>query len=155
MLYWSLWNKMKKRIFKYRAVGIILFLIELFVAILFGYGATVSFEDFENVENLTLDHIVFPFALLIFLTSLLCLISLVLKGKKTVMFLNIHYIIIAIFFAFGFMKQLYEGAVISEDLTIFIVVFSVLAVLLFIINFFKYKRIDFLEIDEIGTQNLN
>lgn len=142
---------MKKKIFKYRAIGIVLFIIEVFLGLLFGYGTIVSFEDLQNGKILSLDNVILPFAALISITAILCIISIILKGIKTILFFNIHYIIVGIFFAFGFIKQLFEGAEVSEDIEKFIIVFFVLSILLFTINFFKYKETEFLEIDEIGN----
>ena len=56
------------------------------------------------------------------------------------------------FFAYGFVRMLFEGYY-EEDNAKFIFAFSIIFILLFVVNFFKYRKVEFLEIEEIGTQN--
>lgn len=144
---------MKNKIFKYRIIGVLIFLVESFISVLFAEGTYVSFDEMIISEGISLQNMLFPFAMIIFFSSILCLISLLLKAKKTVLFLNINYSIILFFFVFCYIKVFIENSYIGEDLYKFIMVFTIIFVLLFVVNFFRYRKIDYLEIDEIGKPN--
>lgn len=144
---------MKNKIFKYRIIGVLIFLVESFISVLFAEGTYVSFDEMIISEGISLQNMLFPFALIIFFSSILCLISLLLKAKKTVLFLNINYSIILFFFVFCYIKVFIENSYVGEDIYKFIMVFTIIFVLLFVVNFFRYREIDYLEIDEIGKPN--
>ncbi|KQT17975.1 hypothetical protein ASG31_04355 [Chryseobacterium sp. Leaf404] len=142
---------MKKRIFRYRAVGIILFLTELFILLLFGEGTMISFEELKNSESLTWENINLPFAFATSLTALTCLIAICIKDKRSIKLFNIHYTIIAVFFVCGYLKQIFEGADPDEDIFKFTAVFAVLAILFLVVNLLKQKDVNFVDIEDIGS----
>lgn len=141
---------MEKKIFKYKIIGVLLFLIELFIFILFTYGSYDSFIEFGSNEIFSRENMTFVFASVIAFTALLCVISILLRFRKTILILNVHYSIILFFFLFALVELIYENDYFVDDNLKFIVVFLIISTLLFIINFFKYKKIDFLEIEDLG-----
>ncbi|WP_143883728.1 hypothetical protein [Chryseobacterium binzhouense] len=144
---------MKKRVFKYRIIGILLFLIEVFIFILFSFGSYDSFANFTSQEIFSQESCLFLFAVAVAFTSFLSLISLLFRSRYTILFLNIHYSIILLLFLIGMMQLIYRNDYYKEDNWKFITIISIILILIFMVNFFKIKRIDFLELDEIGKPN--
>ncbi|MBW7674075.1 hypothetical protein [Chryseobacterium chendengshani] len=141
---------MKKQIFKYKIIGVLLFIIELFILILFSYGSYDSFIEFGSDKTLSRENMTFVFASMIAFTAMLSIISILLRFRKTILILNVHYSIILFFFLFALVELIYENDYFIEDNFKFIIVFSIIFMLLFITNFFKYRNIDFLEIEDLG-----
>ncbi|WP_312075907.1 hypothetical protein [Chryseobacterium sp.] len=146
---------MKKRVFKYRAVGITLFIVQVLILLLFAEGSYISYEEFSISEGFSLQNFVLVFSVAIFITALISLFSLGFRGKKSILLLNINYAILFSFFVYGYLKNVIQESEAPEDIVSFSIIFLVIIALFFIANFFKQKRIEFFEIDEIGTQNLN
>lgn len=152
MLCLNLWV-MKNRIFKYRIVGIVgivVFLFELFLLFLFGYGTYDSFIKFSIEHIFSVESFVFISAALICLSTFLSLILLLFKSRKAILYLNINYILILLFFVSGyiniFVKKSFED---GDNIKLFLT-FSIISVFILITNIFKNKKIRFLEMDEIG-----
>lgn len=142
---------MGRKVFRYKIIGILIFLIELFIFALFSYGSYDSFieVDFNNIflmQN-------FIFILLVASTALSNLIFILFSARKSILFLNIHFSIIFLFFTYGFVKMLLENGYYEEDNVKFIIAFSLIFILLFVVNFFKYRKVEFSEIEEIGKYN--
>lgn len=141
---------MKNRIFKYRIVGIVVFLFELFLLFLFGYGTYDSFIEFSIERIFSVESFIFLFAGSIFISAFLSLILLLLKSKRTILYLNINYILILLFLVLGCIKIFIEKSFEEGDTLKFFSIFSTLSVFLLITNVFKNKRVQFLELDDIG-----
>ena len=141
---------MKRKVFKYRIIGVLLFFIELFILILFSYGSYDSFVEFNYESIFSRQSILFIFAITVAFTAFFSLTSLLLRHKRTIFILNIHHLIILFFFLFALTELIYQGDYNAEDNLKFIIIFSIIFMLLFITNFFKYKNIDFLEIEDLG-----
>lgn len=141
---------MKNRIFKYRIVGIVVFLFELFLLFLFGYGTYDSFIEFSIEQIFSVESFIFLFAGSIFISAFLSLILLLLKSKRTILYLNINYILILLFLILGCIKIFIEKSFEEGDTLKFFSIFSTLSVFLLITNVFKNKRVQFLELDDIG-----
>ncbi|MCD9619109.1 hypothetical protein [Chryseobacterium gleum] len=141
---------MKNRIFKYRIVGIVVFLFELFLLFLFGYGTYDSFIEFSIEQIFSVESFIFLFAGSIFISAFLSLILLLLKSKRTILYLNINYILILLFLILGCIKIFIEKSFEEGDTLKFFSIFSTLSVFLLITNVFKNKRVQFLELDNIG-----
>ncbi len=144
---------MRKKIFKYKIVGVLVFLVQLFIFLFFGYGSYDTFIEFSINRIFSIENFVFLFVLIVFITTFLSLISLVFKRKSSIIYLNINYILIIFFFLSGIIKLIYEDNYVEEDTPRFIFIISIISLLLFVVNFLKYKKVDFFEIDDIGTHN--
>lgn len=144
---------MKKRLFKYRIIGVLIFLIELFIFALFSYGSYDSFIEVNSEDIFSQQNSVFSLALIISITAFLSLIFILFRIRKSILLLNIHYSIILLFFIYAFVESIFENDLPHEDILKFVAIFSIIFVILFIINFFKYKKVIFFEIDNIGTHN--
>jgi len=144
---------MEKKIFKYKIVGIILFLVELFILLLFCYGSYDTFIEVNLEKLLSNQNMIFVFASLTAIIAFLSLISLLFKSRKTILILNIHYSIILLFFLIGFIPFFFEGNYTTEDNFKFIIIFSIIFILFVVVNFFRYKNVDFSEIENLGKNN--
>ncbi|WP_185205822.1 hypothetical protein [Chryseobacterium sp. C3] len=144
---------MRPKIFKYKFVGISIFIFELFVTMLFGYGSYDSFIEFSSVNIFSIENFIFIFALMIFITAILCLITIIFRIKKSIYCLNVNLFLILLFFLVGYIKLLINDDFRSDDNLKLMITISVTLVFIFLTNFFKYKEIEFLEIDNIGTHN--
>ncbi|MEA1847961.1 hypothetical protein U9K52_03455 [Chryseobacterium sp. MHB01] len=144
---------MGRKVFRYKIIGILIFLIELFIFALFSYGSYDSFieVDFNNI--FLMQNFIFIFAVLVASTALSNLIFILFSARKSILFLNIHFSIIFLFFTYGFVKMLLENGYYEEDNIKFIIAFSLIFILLFVVNFFKYRKVEFSEIEEIGKYN--
>ncbi|NIF06327.1 hypothetical protein F3J23_12845 [Chryseobacterium sp. Tr-659] len=143
---------MKNRIFKYRIVGIVVFLFELFLLFLFGFGTYDSFIELSIERIFSVESFIFLFAAFIFISTLLSLISLILKNKKAILYLNLNYILIVLFFVSGYIKILIEKSFEEGDIFKLFFTFSVITAFLVITNVFKNKKVQFLELDDIGKR---
>lgn len=141
---------MKNRVFKYRIVGIVVFLFELFLLFLFGFGAFDSFIEFSIDHVFSVQSFIFLFAVFILISAFLSLILLLFKSRRTILYLNINYILILLFFVSGFIKILIEKSFEEGDTLNFFSAFSIISVFLFITNVFRNKKVQFLEIENIG-----
>jgi hypothetical protein len=143
---------MKRKVFRYKIIGILIFLIELFIFALFSYGSYDTFIEVDVNNIFFVQNFIFIFAVLIAFTALLNLILIIFSARKSVLFLNINFSLIFLFFAYGFIQMLLENGYYEEDNIKFITAFSLIFILLFVVNFFKYRKVEFSEIEEIGTQ---
>lgn len=143
---------MRRKVFRYKIIGILIFLIELFIFALFSYGSYDSFIEVDSSNIFLTQNFVFIFAVLVASTALLNLIFILVSDRKSILFLNIHFSIIFLFFAYGFVQMLLENSYYEEDNIKFIIAFSLIFILLFVVNFFKYRNVEFSEIEEIGMQ---
>lgn len=144
---------MGRKVFRYKIIGILIFLIELFIFALFSYGSYDSFIEVDFSNIFLTQNFIFIFAVLVASTALLNLIFILFSARKSILFLNLHFSIIFLFFAYGFVQMLLENSYYEEDNAKFIIAFSLIFILLFVINFFKYRKVEFLEIESIGTHN--
>lgn len=141
---------MKNKIFKYRIIGIVIFLFQLFLFLFFCYGTYDSFLNVSLGRIFSTENYIFLFVLCIFISTFLGLICLSFKSKKSILYLNINYILILLFFVSGWIKLLIEKSFEKDDIVKLIVVLSVLSVFLLITNVFKIKKVQFSELDNIG-----
>ncbi|RXM41114.1 hypothetical protein BOQ62_02335 [Chryseobacterium sp. CH21] len=141
---------MKNRIFKYRIVGIVIFLFELFLLFLFGYGTYDSFIEIGFEQIFSVQNFIFLFAVSIFISTFLSLILLLFRNRKAILYLNISYILILFFFVLGFIKILIEKSFEEGDTFKFFFTFSIISFFLLITNVFRNKKVQFLELDDIG-----
>lgn len=141
---------MKNRIFRYRIVGIVVFLFELFLFFLFGYGTYDSFIEFSIDRIFSVESFIFISAASICISTFLSLILLLFKSRKAILCLNINYILILLFFLSGYINILVKKTFEKGDNIKLFLTFSIISVFILITNVFKNKRIHFLEMDEIG-----
>lgn len=133
-------------------------LLNLFLVLLFGFGANDTFIEFSLNENvISIMNFIFIFAISIFLTSLISLISLMIKWKKTIFVLNLNYILIFIFFTTGLIKMFIESSFseVKYDLMKLVIIFFSIVFFIYITNYFKFNYDSILEIDDIGNNKIN
>lgn len=140
---------MKKKVFKFRIIGLLVFLFGLFISILFGYGISA---EYSNQENGTYRYWILSFAILVFLLNHTSLILLIKKSVRTVFFLNVLYLLLLGLIVFGFIrKQIYLQIEIQEyDIGFTSIGSMILIFLIFAINRFKFKEVQYENIDFIG-----
>ncbi|MDR4954741.1 hypothetical protein REB14_21380 [Chryseobacterium sp. ES2] len=144
---------MKNRIFKYRVVGIVVFLFELFLLFLFGVGTYDSSMELGIKSVFSIETLIFIFSVSIFVSTFLSLILLLLKSKKTILYLNINYTLIILFFVLGYFKLWIEKSLEEDDNLKIFLTFSIISIVLFISNIFRNKKVQFLEMEDIGKSN--
>jgi len=141
---------MKNRIFKYRVVGIVVFLFELFLLFLFGVGTYDSFMELGIKTVFSIETFIFIFSVSISVSTLISLILLLLKSKKAILYLNINYILIILFFVLGYFKLWIEKSFEEGDNLKIFLTFSIISIVLLVTNIFRNKKVQFLEIEDIG-----
>ncbi|WP_145953225.1 hypothetical protein [Chryseobacterium indologenes] len=144
---------MKNRIFKYRVVGIVVFLFELFLLFLFSVGTYDSSMELGIKSVFSIETLIFIFSVSIFVSTFLSLILLLLKSKKTILYLNINYTLIILFFVLGYFKLWIEKSLEEDDNLKIFLTFSIISIVLFISNIFRNKKVQFLEMEDIGKSN--
>lgn len=141
---------MKNKIFKYRIIGITVFVFQLFLFLLFCFGTYRSFLEISIREIFSMENFLFLFTLILFISSFLSLITILFKSKKAVLYLNINYILILLFFIFEYIKLRIEDSFEKVEILIFFLTFSTISAFLLMANIFKNKKVQFLELDDIG-----
>lgn len=141
---------MKNRIFKYRIVGIAVFLFELLVLFLFGFGTYDSFIEFSIDHIFSVQSFIFLFAVSVLISAIFSLILILFKSRKAILYLNINYILILLFFVSGYINIWIKKSFEDGDSLKFFSTLSIMSVFLFITNVFRNKKVQFLEIENIG-----
>ncbi|SDQ04627.1 hypothetical protein SAMN05421664_0126 [Chryseobacterium soldanellicola] len=144
---------MKRKIFKYKSVWVLIFLLSLFIFFLFGYGIINELDEIN--KNPISDHLMLYIAILIFSLNFIGLMLLIGKSFITIKFLNSYYSFLIFFLVIGLIrKRLYLNDEITyNDFKYSFIIFSSLVILIYLINKFKYKEIQYENIEEIGKHN--
>lgn len=142
---------MEKKIFKYKVVKIIVLLTSLLMLLLLGVGLYDLIDrDDVSLQSFT-DRLTIIIVSIIFLLKLISLLFVVFKLSGSVLLLNIYYISSLSILVFGtIMNSVLKNEPYSW-VNIFII--TSLSTLLFLVNRFKYKAIQYQNIDLIGTHN--
>lgn len=142
---------MKKKIFKYLGVKILIVFLGVIMFLITGiatYDAIVKFK-----ADFTIEYFDLFFTGSIFFLNLLSLVLVIFKSSKSILFLNIYYVYFLSAFIIGVLgNYMYDERI---DFSFVIVNFTtifVLSVLIFIINRFKYKETNYDNIELIGTK---
>lgn len=112
-------------------------------------------SKFRNYANTFVEIFLLTFVGSIFILDLFSLILVIINHSKSILLLNIYYIYFLIVLIFGFLGN-YMSKDIFTNLNYFIINFILIilsSVMIFLINRFKYKEVQYENIDSIGTQN--
>lgn len=146
---------MKKKVFKYKAVYWIVLSINiiLFISFLVGLINRIETDNFDN----SIDVFSFVGIIMICILSFSSLIMFIIKNKNSVvifsavLFLILLIISFFLFYSIFIIKDFGES---STDFYTVSLVYGIILGILFITNYFKFrKNINELEIDEIGIKN--
>jgi len=149
MLCWSLWDKMKRKVFKYKFVYWVALLVNVIFFISFGYG----------IYNRIVVNAVFDlYSMIIFLIAVLSVLSFLLlikKNKLSILTFSISLILISSTITFSIVKSIFDGGFGGDSMDYIMppIVYFLLFGLLFLI--IKYKsKVDYFqsEIDQIGQR---
>lgn len=145
---------MKKKVFKYRFVYWIIILLNtfLFASFLIGLYNRLGTNNFDYF----LDAISFITISLISVLSLISLILLIVKNKYSIIvFSAVLFLILLIISVFVFYSVFILGDFGENILDLYTVpmVYIIIFGFLFILYRFKYKEVQYENIDLIGTQN--
>lgn len=146
---------MKKRIFKYRIFKILIVVLGLLMLFIASFTLSEIISKFQNYANTFVEIFLLSFVGSIFILDLFSLVLVIMKHSKSILLLNIYYIYFLIVLIFGFLGN-YMSKDIFTNLNYFIINFILIilsSVMIFLINRFKYKEIQYENIDSIGTQN--
>ncbi|PWN62629.1 hypothetical protein C1634_007575 [Chryseobacterium viscerum] len=141
---------MKNTIFKYRIIGVVVFLFQLFLFLFFCFGTYRSSLEISIGEIFSMENFIFLLTLTLFISTFLSLITFLFKSKKTILYLNLNYILVLLFFIFEYIKFMIQNSFEKGDILILFFIFSIMSVFLLMTNIFKNKRVQFLELDDIG-----
>lgn len=112
-------------------------------------------SKFRNYANTFVEIFLLTFVGSIFILDLFSLVLVIINHSKSILLLNIYYIYFLIVLIFGFLGN-YMSKDIFTNLNYFIINFILIilsSVMIFLINRFKYKEVQYENIDSIGTQN--
>lgn len=140
---------MRKKVFKYGIIGLLVFLFGLFISILFGYGIITEYNDQTNGSY---RYWILPIAILIFSLNFISLVLLIRKSSKTIIFLNVFYFLLLVFTIFGFVRRQFYLQIdtMEYDIKFTFISIVILIFLILIINKFRYKQVRYENIEEIG-----
>lgn len=142
---------MKKKIFKYLGVKILILFLGVIMFLITGiatYDAIVKFE-----ADFTIEYFDLFFTGSIFFLNLLSLVLVIFKSSKSILFLNIYYVYLLSVFIIGVVgNYMYDERIDSSYIIVNFTIIFVLSVLIFIINRFKYKETNYENIEFIGTK---
>lgn len=150
MLCWSLWDKMKKRVFKYKFIKVIS-LIFGFIMLLF---CGVGFIELSSKFTQRNGYLILIILALLILVNAVSIILIFVKSKKSIIALNIFYSFVILLFLTAFiLREFNDSESFSVgDRIIFITILSSSIILTFLINKFRYKDLYYKEIEFIGEQ---
>lgn len=97
-----------------------------------------------------MENFIFLLTLTLFISTFLSLITFLFKSKKTILYLNLNYILVLLFFIFEYIKFMIQNSFEKGDILILFFIFSIMSVFLLMTNIFKNKKVQFLELDDIG-----
>lgn len=139
---------MKKRVFKYRAIGI----INLIVGFLMLSFCAIGFYYTASEISVNSDYVVLVFIGLIMSSNIISLILILMKSSKSIIALNVFYGLIFLLFGIASISRELdqEDIVSSTDRIIYIILLFISFSLIFITNKFKYKNYQYQEIEFIG-----
>lgn len=117
---------------------------------LFASGPSL-FDAVAKFQSSTLiEYIDLCFVGSIFSLNLLSLIFVIFKLPKSILFLNIYYIFFLTFILIGFLGNYIDDELTSTYAITSLLIGILLALLIFVINKFKYKEIKYDNIENIG-----
>ena len=139
---------MKKRVFKYRAIGI----INLIIGFLTLSFCSIGFYYTSSEISVNSDYFALVFLGIIMSFNIISLILILIKSSKSIIALNIFYGLIFLLFGIAFVSRELdqEDIVSSTDRIIYIIFLFISFSLIFITNKFKYKNYQYEEIEFIG-----
>jgi hypothetical protein len=142
---------MKKKIFKYLGVKILIVFLGVIIFLITGiatYDAIVKFK-----ADFTIEYFDLFFTGSIFFLNLLSLVLIIFKSSKSILFLNIYYVYFLSAFIIGVLgNYMYDERIDFSYVIVNFTTIFVLSVLIFIINRFKYKETNYDNIELIGTK---
>lgn len=141
---------MKNTIFKYRIIGIVIFVFQLLLFLFFGFGTYSSFLEISTEKIFSIENLVCLFTLTIFISTFLSLTGFLYSGRKVILYLNVNYILVLSFFIFEYIKLMIETSFEEVDVLILFLIFSITSAFLLMTNIFKNKKVQFLELEDIG-----
>ena len=140
---------MKTKVFKYLGIKILIIFLGVVMFLMTGvatYDAISKFEDDSPIEYFDL-----IFTGSIFLLNLLSLVLVIFKSSKCILFLNIYYIFFLSAFVIGVIDNyIYNERTESSYVFINFSTIILLSLLIFAINRFRYKEINYENMEEIG-----
>ncbi|MGG7438697.1 hypothetical protein ACQ7CU_11495 [Chryseobacterium arthrosphaerae] len=140
---------MKNTIFKYRIIGIVILVFQLLLFLFFGFGTYSSFSEISTERVFSTENFIFLFTLTVFISAFLSLTAFY-KRRKVILYLNINYILVLSFFIFEYIKFMIETSFEEVDVLILFLIFSITSAFLLMTNIFKNKKVQFLELEDIG-----
>lgn len=145
---------MKKRVFKYRFVYWLIVSLNFFLLISFSIGLInrIGTDNFDN----SIDVFSFTAIVLICILSLSSLIMFIVKNKNSIITFSAVLFLILLIISFFLFYSIFIIKDFGENVTDFYtvpLVYGIILGILFMTNYFKFKKnIDELEIEEIGQK---
>ncbi|MFC7345522.1 hypothetical protein ACFQO9_02180 [Chryseobacterium zhengzhouense] len=145
---------MKKRVFKYRFVYWLIISLNFFLFISFSIGLINRIET-DNFDN-SIDVFSFTAIIMICILSLSSLIMFIVKNKNSIITFSAVLFLILLIISFFLFYSIFIIKDFGENVTDFYtvpLVYGIILGILFITNYFKFKKnINELEIEEIGQK---
>lgn len=145
---------MKKRVFKYRFVYWLIISLNFFLFISFSIGLINRIET-DNFDN-SIDVFSFTAIIMISILSLSYLIMFIVKNKNSIITFSAVLFLILLIISFFLFYSIFIIKDFGENVTDFYtvpLVYGIILGILFITNYFKFKKnINELEIEEIGQK---
>ncbi|MCE3076117.1 hypothetical protein [Chryseobacterium gwangjuense] len=147
---------MKRKIFKYKSITRVVLLFGFIMLLILGFSTVDTYNLFKSESsNITFgEYLVSAFLGFLFLVCFVSLILVAIKSQKSILVLNIFYGCIFILLLGAWLVNIFaveEGLPLSDHFII-LGLCGILIFLLFLINKFKYKEIQYESIESIGTQ---
>ncbi len=143
---------MKRKIFKYKFIYWLILVLNIVIVISFGFG---TFNRISEYSLNDIEEILFTITTLsIFILSIVLLVLLILKNKKSVIILSCLFTLVMMTFSIGIFESIFIVKDFGEDKTDYFLAFFLYLIvfgILFIIQRFKFKeKLYEIEIDSIG-----
>lgn len=141
---------MKKKVFKYLGLKILIIFLGIVLFLMTGAATYDAISKFEGDMPIYYFDLIFTGS--IFILNLLSLVLVIFKSSKSILFLNIYYIYFLSAFVIGVIDNyMYNERTQSSYMFINLITIIVLSTLIFLINKFKYREINYENMDEIGS----
>ncbi|MDF2931783.1 MAG: polysaccharide biosynthesis protein [Chryseobacterium sp.] len=140
---------MKTKVFKYLGIKILIIFLGVVMFLMAGVATYDAISKFEDDSPIAYFDLIFTGS--IFLLNLLSLVLVIFKSSKCILFLNIYYIFFLSAFVIGVIDNyIYNERTESSYVFINFSTIILLSLLIFAINRFRYKEINYENMEEIG-----
>ncbi|KPH13126.1 hypothetical protein [Chryseobacterium sp. ERMR1:04] len=148
---------MKKRLFKYKSIKILVLILGFVMFLVFGFGTYDTYNLFQSKsEGITAGEY-FALGVITFIFTLNCisLIMIFIKSSKSIVILNILYSLVILLFLASILTREFDGLEDNIPLSDYLIIAGLICIVIsfiFLVNKLKYKEVQYENMEFIGQK---